>query len=87
MENLDRRIVGSLLETLKDFGEDVAVALLPDHPTPCNIRTHTASPVPFVIWRSDVEPDGVKSYTEKSVAAGGYGVMSGDEFIKEFLKK
>lgn len=87
IENLDRRIVGPLMEALKDFDEEVAVALLPDHPTPCNIRTHTASPVPFVIWRPAIEADGVTEFTEKSVAAGAYGVMRGDEFIKEFLRK
>lgn len=87
IENLDHRVVGPLMEALKDFKEDVAVALLPDHPTPCHIRTHTASPVPFIIWRPDIEADSVRSYTEKSAARGGYGHMSGDEFIKEFLKK
>ncbi len=87
IENLDHRIVGPLMEALKDFDEEVAVALLPDHPTPCNIRTHTDAPVPFVIWRPGIEADGVNVYTEKSAAEGAYGIMSGDGFIKEFLKR
>lgn len=86
VENLDRRIVGPLMKALEDFDDDVAVALLPDHPTPCNIRTHTSTPVPFVIWRKDVEPDEVNAYTEKSAEAGGYGLLKGDEFIREFFK-
>lgn len=86
IEDLDHRIVAPLLEALKDFDEEVAVALLPDHPTPCSIRTHTAKPVPFVILRSDVHPDAVAAYSEKEAHSGGYGVMGGDEFIKEFLK-
>ncbi|MDE6422060.1 MAG: cofactor-independent phosphoglycerate mutase, partial [Muribaculaceae bacterium] len=45
VEYLDHRVVGPLLKALEDFDEDVAVALLPDHPTPCHIRTHTATPV------------------------------------------
>lgn len=85
VENLDRRIVGPLLEALEGFDEEVAVAVLPDHPTPCHIRTHTASPVPFIIMRSDVESDGVTSYSEAAASDGGYGLMQGDEFIREFL--
>lgn len=86
VENLDHRIVAPLLEALKDFDEEVAVALLPDHPTPCKVRTHTSDPVPFVIWRSDVEPDAVDSYSERAAAHGGYGLLEHDEFIREFLR-
>ena len=86
VENLDHKIVRPLLEALKDFDEEVAVALLPDHPTPCNIRTHSSEPVPFVIMRSDVAPDNVNKYSEKAAAQGGYGFLKDDEFIKEFLR-
>lgn len=86
VEYLDHRVVGPLLKALEDFDEEVAVALLPDHPTPCHIRTHTSSPVPFVIWRKDIEPDEVSIYTEKSAEAGAYGLLEGDQFIKEFFK-
>ena len=86
VEYLDHRVVGPLLKALEDFDEDVAVALLPDHPTPCHIRTHTATPVPFVIWRKDVEPDDVSVYTERRAEAGAYGLLEGDRFIREFLK-
>lgn len=86
VENLDHRIVAPLMEALKDFDEEVAVAVLPDHPTPCSIRTHTSSPVPFIICRSDVEPDGVTAYSERAAREGGYGLLRDDEFIREFLK-
>lgn len=86
VENLDHRIVAPLMEALKDFDEEVAVAVLPDHPTPCSIRTHTSAPVPFVICRSDVEPDGVTAYSERAAREGGYGLLRDDEFIREFLK-
>lgn len=86
IENLDRFIVGPLLEALDGLGEDVAVALLPDHPTPCKIRTHSSSPVPFVIWRRDVAPDSVCVYSEEAAKQGGYGLMKDDEFIRELLK-
>ncbi len=87
IENLDHRVVRQLLNALKDFKEEVGVALLPDHPTPCNIRTHSSDPVPFVIMRSDVEPDSVDKYSEKDALKGAYGLLRNDEFIKEFLKK
>lgn len=85
VENLDGRVVGPLLKALEDFGEEVAVALLPDHPTPCDIRTHTSDPVPFVIWRPGINPDDVTEYSESACRAGSYGSLTGDAFIREFL--
>ena len=86
IENLDRRVLRPLIEAVTRMDEPVAIALLPDHPTPCRVRTHTAAPVPFVIWRPGVEPDGVSRYDEFSVADGFYGSLVGDEFMKEFFR-
>lgn len=86
IENLDRRVLRPLIEAVTCMDEPVAIALLPDHPTPCRVRTHTAAPVPFVIWRPGVEPDGVSRYDEFSVADGFYGSLVGDEFMKEFFR-
>ena len=43
--------------------------------------------VPFVIYKSGVEPDGVARYSESDVAGGAYGVLVGEQFIKEFFRK
>lgn len=86
VENLDHRILGPLLAELDKSGEKVAVALLPDHPTPCRIKTHSSSPVPFVIWRPGDSPDDVTVYSEKAAASGCFGLLEGDRFIKEFLR-
>lgn len=86
VENLDHRILGPLLAELDKSGEEVAVALLPDHPTPCRIKTHTSDPVPFVIWRPGDSPDDVTVYSEKAAAKGCFGLLEGDRFIKEFLR-
>ena len=86
VENLDHRILGPLLAELDKSGEEVAVALLPDHPTPCRIKTHSSSPVPFVIWRPGDRPDDVTVYSEKAAASGSFGLLEGDRFIKEFLR-
>lgn len=68
-------------------GEPVAIALLPDHPTPVAHRTHTAEPVPFVILRPDTVPDDTTHYSESEGKRGAYGLMEKDGFIKEFLRK
>lgn len=86
IENLDRRVVGPIYEAVKDWDEPVAIAVLPDHPTPCELRTHTAEPVPFLIWYPGIEPDSVQTYDEVAAVEGAYGLMREDEFINEFMK-
>lgn len=87
IEFLDHRILKPLVEAAHEMAEPLAIALLPDHPTPCHIRTHTADPIPFVIYKPGTEPDAVQVYDEFSVEKGYYGLLSGDEFIKELFKK
>lgn len=85
VEDLDHRVVAPLLKGLEEMDEEVTVALLPDHPTPCAIRTHTSEPVPFVIWRPGIVADTVMRYSEREAVHGAYGLMRGDGFIKELL--
>lgn len=85
IEHLDGRILKRIYEETKDWAEPVAIAVLPDHPTPCRLRTHTAAPVPFVIYKPGAEPDGVDAYDEYSARAGTYGRLQGDEFIRAFF--
>ena len=86
IENLDKRAVGPIYEAVKDWNEPVAIAVLPDHPTPCELRTHTSEPIPFLIWYPGIEPDEVQVYDEVAACNGSYGVLKEDEFIKEFMK-
>lgn len=87
IEDLDARIVGPVYEAVKDWKDEaVAIAVLPDHPTPCALRTHVGEPVPFLIYYPGIEADSVSSYDEASAAEGSYGLMEGDEFIREFMK-
>lgn len=86
IEYLDNRVLNPLLKAIAEMNEDVALAVLPDHPTPCRLRTHTANPVPFVIYKPGITPDDVTAYNEKTAESGGYGFLSKDEFIKELLK-
>ena len=87
IENLDKRAVGPIYEAVKDWEEPVAIAVLPDHPTPCELRTHTAEPVPFLIYYPGIEPDSVQTFDEVACAEGIYGVMKENEFMNEFMNK
>lgn len=85
IENLDKRAIGILFEELQKWDEPVAIAVLPDHPTPCAIRTHTNTPVPFLIYKPGQERDSVTRFDEFSVLEGKHGILEKDEFIKELL--
>ena len=85
IENLDKRAIGIIFEELQKWDEPVAIAVLPDHPTPCAIRTHTNTPVPFLIYKPGQAPDSVKRFDEFSVLKGKYGILEKNEFIKELL--
>lgn len=87
IEYLDSRIVKPIYEAVSTWDEPVSIAVLPDHPTPCAIKTHSADAVPFVIYNPEQEADAVEVYNEFSVKEGAFGVLNEDEFIKSFLKK
>ena len=84
IEDLDHRLIQPILKAL--CGEPISIALLPDHPTPCEHRTHTAEPIPFCIYAPGIEPDSVQTCDEDAARDGAYGLLKGDEFIKEFMK-
>ena len=87
IENLDSRAVGPIYEAVKDWKDPVAISVLPDHPTPCKLRTHTAEPIPFLIWYPGIEADEVQTFDEVAACNGSYGLMKEDEFINEFMKE
>lgn len=87
IEYLDSRIVKPIYEEVSKWNEPVSIAILPDHPTPCAIKTHTASAIPFIIYNPEIEADKVEVYDEFSVKEGSFGIIKEDEFIKSFLKK
>ena len=87
IENLDSRIVGPIYEAVKDWDEKVSIAVLPDHPTPCKLRTHTAEPIPFLIWYKGIEPDEVQHFDEVDACNGVYGLLKENEFINQFMKE
>lgn len=82
IEYLDQRIVKTIYEGTKDWDEPVTIAILPDHPTPCAIRTHTNKPIPFLIYRSNGTADSVQVYDEFESPKGVYGLIKGREFME-----
>ncbi len=88
IENLDHRLIQPILnEYANGDAEGIAIGLLPDHPTPCEHRTHTAEPIPFCIYYPGIEPDSVQTFDEDAARAGSYGLLEGDEFIKLFMSE
>lgn len=85
IEAFDKRIIKPIYDEVSKWDEEVCIALLPDHPTPVEIRTHVAEPVPFVIWHRGIEPDNVYQYDENSVMNGSYGLLRLEQFMQEFM--
>jgi 2,3-bisphosphoglycerate-independent phosphoglycerate mutase len=85
IEYLDERVVKYILKETQKMDDEIAIAILPDHPTPCALKTHTRKPVPFSIYKLGNQPDEVLVYDEFSVEKGAFGTLKRDEFIKTFL--
>lgn len=85
IEYLDQRVVRLLRERTAAAADPVAITLLPDHATPCELRTHVHDPVPFLIYRPGVPGDAVRSYDEEAARAGSYGMLASNQFMPAFL--
>lgn len=85
IENLDSRMVGPIYKEVASWDEPVCIALMPDHPTPVEIRTHMKEPVPFAVWYPGIEPDNVATYSEVSCVSGSYGMLHLTEFMDMFM--
>jgi 2,3-bisphosphoglycerate-independent phosphoglycerate mutase len=86
IEYLDQRLIAPIYHKVKDWQDDVCIAVLPDHLTPVEQRIHVGQPVPFLIWHRGIEPDDVQQYDEVSCVNGSYGLLRLNEFMNEFMK-
>lgn len=87
IENLDSRIVRPIYEEVSTWkDEPVCIAILPDHPTPVELRTHVDEPIPFIIWYPGITPDSVETYNEVSCVSGSYGMLRLEEFMNKFME-
>lgn len=82
IEALDRRLLGRLLDGL---GEEAAIALLPDHPTPISLRTHVTDPVPFALYAPGKRGDGM-AFDESSARSGSLGLLEGGGLMRLLLE-
>ena len=88
IEKIDE-MLGRMIPQLREWGEDYAIMLLPDHPTPIPLMTHIGDPVPFVLYRSDDEntAKGAPTYCEQDAASTGLFIDPGCELMKKFIEK
>ena len=85
IEYLDKRIVKPIYEEVKTWDEPVCIAVLPDHPTPVEMRIHVNEPVPFLIWYPGIESDDVERYDEVSCVSGCYGLLRLQQFMQTLM--
>jgi 2,3-bisphosphoglycerate-independent phosphoglycerate mutase len=84
IENFDRLVVGTIRESLRSLGES-RILVIPDHPTPVAKRTHTADPVPFVIWGKGIPPNGARGFGESQARETGLVVEQAHELVPRLL--
>ena len=87
IDYLDQRLIKPIVEAIEQMPEPVSLAVLPDHPTPVELRIHVSEPVPFLIWHRGIEPDDVQHYDEESCVGGAYGLLRLGEFMDAFINE
>lgn len=87
IEYLDKRVIGPLTQSLDREGTKYRLLVMPDHPTPIRVRTHTADSVPFLLYDSTDEKQGNLKYNEKDAKAGGNFIPLGHTIIDRLLEK
>ena len=87
LEKIDELVLKPVVEYLKESGEDFKVLIVPDHRTPICIRTHSSTPVPYVIYRSDdvKEKDSFRGFNETAGEASGRFFEQGYEMADYFF--
>ena len=86
IEYLDSKVIAPVKAALDASGEDYRMLILPDHPTPVRIRTHTADPVPYILYDSTRQRKMLRRYSEKEAAATGIFVPEGYRLMERFIK-
>jgi len=87
IELIDDIVVGYVMDEMEKMGEDYKILVLPDHPTPLNLRTHTRDAVPYIIYDStNKKQSGIESYTEQNAKKSGIVIEKGFELMDKFIK-
>ncbi len=81
IEDIDAQVVGRL----RQYKGDLRVLVMPDHPTPISVRTHTPDPVPFLIWGKGIKPNGAARFTEAEAKKTGVFIAQGYKIMSELV--
>lgn len=87
IEYLDARVIAPVKAGLKQAGEEFRILVMPDHPTPVSIRTHTGDDVPYLLYDSRTSQDHTWKYNEKDAAQSGKRIEKGCEMIDYLIEK
>ena len=88
IERIDEKIVAPILKYLDEAGEEFNMLIMPDHPTPLNIRTHTADPVPYILFKSKLQQKPTdRIYSEAEAEKTGICLPMGHLLINKLLEK
>lgn len=85
IEYLDSRVIAPIKAAMDASGEDYRMLVLPDHPTPIRIRTHTSTPVPYIIYDSRYNTRRIARYSEAEAAATGNCLEQGYQLMRQFI--
>ncbi|MCI9075034.1 MAG: cofactor-independent phosphoglycerate mutase [Dorea sp.] len=86
IENVDGRVLKRIIDAMDASGEEYRILVLPDHPTPVCVRTHTGEPVPYLLYDSRTESEGIHIYNEKEAAKSGRVWKDGYRLIDHLLE-
>lgn len=86
IEFLDTQVIGPVVEKMNTAGEDFRLLVLPDHPTPIRVRTHTSDNVPYMLYDSTSQQNHSWNYNEEEGRASGNFVAEGHKLIDKFLQ-
>lgn len=87
IEYLDSRLIARVKQAMEEAGEDYRMLILPDHPTPLRIRTHTSDPVPYLLYDSTHQLRKRERFTEESARAAGNFEPNGYRLLEQFIAK
>ena len=86
IEDIDSKIIAPVMEYLKSTGERFKILVMPDHPTPCAIRTHSHENVPFAIYDSENPlSQGIESFTEDNALKSGFYIPDGHNLLEKLF--
>lgn len=87
IEYLDQRVIGPLTKALDEDKTEYRLLVMPDHPTPIRVRTHTADSVPYLLYDSNIQQEHTWNYNEKEAKESGNFVAEGHTIIDKLLQK